>query len=57
MCGKVTFMQPHIFHYGFSIENKQGGMQMTLPPMASRAARGRTCADSPSSLARPGGAR
>ena len=32
--GEVTFMRPCIFHSGFSIRKKQGGMKMTLAPAA-----------------------
>ena len=31
--GEVTFTHPCLFHWWFSIQNKQGGMKMTLPPV------------------------
>jgi hypothetical protein len=34
MGGELTFMCPCIFHQGFSIQQKQGGMEMALPPVA-----------------------
>jgi hypothetical protein len=35
MGGKVIFKRPCVFHEGLSIQNKQGGMKMTLLPMAT----------------------
>ena len=34
MGGKVIFMRPCIFRERFSIQNKQGGIKMTVPPTA-----------------------
>jgi hypothetical protein len=34
MGGKVIFVLPCMCHSWLSIETKQGGMKMTLPPMA-----------------------
>jgi hypothetical protein len=35
MEGEVVFMHPCIFHERFFTQNKQGGMKMTSPPMAT----------------------
>jgi hypothetical protein len=37
MGGKVAFTHPCMVHQGVSIQNKQGGMKMTLTPAAGPA--------------------